>query len=78
MLEMVLVVQLSYVNCCNKLAYQSQAHHQSVLEAELQHAVVSVDNGCPYFQSSTDVRALHHHAQVARRNKEATGDKTGL
>lgn len=57
--------------------YTSQAH-QSVLEAELQHAVVSVDDGCPFFQPSADVKALHHHAEVARVNKEATGEKTTL
>jgi len=58
--------------------YPSQAHHQSVLEAELQHAVVSVDDGCPFFQPSADVKALHHHAEVARANKEATGEKITL
>ncbi|XP_078371007.1 nuclear pore complex protein Nup98-Nup96-like isoform X3 [Oculina patagonica] len=46
------------------------AQHQSVLEAELQHAVVSVEDGCPFFQPSTDVKALHRHAEVARRNKD--------
>ena len=40
--------------------------------------MVSVDDGCPFFQPSTDVKALHHHAEVARRNKEAAGYKTTL
>jgi len=40
--------------------------------------VVSVDDGCPFFQPSTNVKALHHHAEVARRNKDAAGDKTTL
>lgn len=62
----------------NLFTGQFQAHHQSVLEAELQHAVVSVDDGCPFFQPSTDVKTLHHHAEVARRNKEAAGDKISL
>lgn len=49
-----------------------------MLEAELHHAVVSVEDGCPYFRPSTDVEALHNHADVARKNKEATGSKQGL
>lgn len=49
-----------------------------MLEAELHHAVVSVEDGCPYFRPSTDVEALHNHAEVARKNKEATGSKQGL
>lgn len=49
-----------------------------MLEAELHHAVVSVEDGCPYFRPSTDVKALHHHAEVAKRNKEATGNKHGI
>ena len=49
-----------------------------MLEAELHHAVVSVEDGCPYFRPSTDVKALHHHAEVAKRNKEATGNKQGI
>ena len=44
-----------------------------MLEAELQHAVVSLEDGCPLFEPATDVEALHHHAEVARRNKETTG-----
>jgi len=40
--------------------------------------VVSVDDGCPLFQPSTDIKALHHHAEVARRNKDTAGDKTTL
>ena len=46
-----------------------------MLEAELDHALVSVEEGCPFFRPSTDVKALHHHAEVARRNKEAIGNK---
>jgi len=46
-----------------------------VLETELQHAFLSVEHGCPFFRPSTDLKALHHHAEVARKNKEATGNK---
>ncbi|XP_027054853.1 nuclear pore complex protein Nup98-Nup96-like isoform X3 [Pocillopora damicornis] len=46
--------------------------HETVLEAQLQHTVVSSEEHCPFFQPSSGVKALHHHAEVARRNKEAT------
>ncbi|XP_022797911.1 nuclear pore complex protein Nup98-Nup96-like [Stylophora pistillata] len=48
------------------------AQHQAVLEAELKHAVVSSEDDCPLFRPPSGVKALHHHAEVARRNKEAT------
>ena len=51
-----------------------QAQYQSVLEVQLQHGAVSHEDGCcPFLQPSPGVNALHHHAEVARRNKEVVG-----
>lgn len=46
------------------------ARHQSVLETELSQSVLSVDDGFPFFRPSTNVEALHNHAEVARKNME--------
>ncbi|XP_015778613.1 PREDICTED: nuclear pore complex protein Nup98-Nup96-like, partial [Acropora digitifera] len=46
------------------------ARHQSVLETEIHHSELSMEDGCPFFQPSTSVEALHNHADVARKYKE--------
>ncbi|XP_067040500.1 nuclear pore complex protein Nup98-Nup96-like isoform X1 [Acropora muricata] len=51
------------------------ARHQSVLETEIHHSELSMEDGCPFFQPSTSVEALHNHADVARKYKETTGSE---